>query len=151
MDVYHCIFFQLSKSSQIGMKFLSQKVAELDVTPVQATVLGLLCEEDRITSGELGKRIELDSATVTGILDRLAAAGLVERKGNPGDRRAIHIHLTPNGKKKGEDAIAAILDANRQFLHAFSLPEKRDLMHLLRKVRSENGKERVKKDSAKSE
>ncbi len=151
MDVYHCIFFQLSKASQIGMKFLSQKVAELEITPVQATVLGLLCEEDRITSGELGKRIELDSATLTGILDRLEAAGLVERKGNPSDRRAIHICLTPQGKERGRDAVAAILDANRQFLKAFSLSEKKDLMHLLRRVRNENGKDRVKRNISASE
>ncbi len=150
MDVNHCIFFQLSKASQLAIRFLSQRVAELNITPVQAMVLGFLHDRDRIASGELGKKTDLDSATLTGILDRLAAAGLIERRGNPADRRAIQIHLTPSGRKKGEEAVAAILEANQEFLQAFSLPEKRDLMHLLRKVRAGTGKDRAQKDSAKS-
>ena len=94
MKLDYCIFFQLAKANQIGSRFLGQKVAELNITPVQALVLGFLRDEDRITSSELGKRTELDSATLTGIIDRLEAAELIERRGNPADRRSIHVHLT---------------------------------------------------------
>lgn len=86
-----CIFFQFAKAYQLSSKFLTQKVAELNLTSVQAMVLGFLTEEDQISSSELGKRTELDSATLTGILDRLEAAGFLERRSNPDDRRSIHI------------------------------------------------------------
>ena len=78
-----CIFFELSKAYQLGNRFLRQKVSELNLTSVQTMVLGFLDEEDQITSSELGKRAELDSATLTGILDRLETAGFIETQGQP--------------------------------------------------------------------
>ena len=111
-----CIFFQFAKANQLAGRFLGQKVAPLNITPVQAMVLGFLHEEDRITSSELGKRTELDSATLTGILDRLETAGLIERLGNPDDRRSIQIHLTGKGKNVGAEAARLIALANREFL-----------------------------------
>ena len=101
MKLDYCIFFQLAKANQIGSRFLGQKVAKLNITPVQALVLGFLRDEDRITSSELGKRTELDSATLTGIIDRLEAAELIERRGNPADRRSIQVHLTERGRFLG--------------------------------------------------
>jgi DNA-binding MarR family transcriptional regulator len=70
-------------------------------------ILRFLDEEDQITSSKLGKRAELDSATLTGILDCLEAAEFIERKGNPGDRRSIHIHLTQKGKAMCREAARA--------------------------------------------
>lgn len=137
MDVNHCIFFQLSKASQLAIRFLSQRVAELNITPVQAMVLGFLHDRDRIASGELGKKTDLDSATLTGILDRLAAAGLIERRGNPADRRAIQIHLTEKGKKTGRDVVRMIEEANLDFLKGLSAPEKQELMRLIGKIRNQ--------------
>lgn len=136
MNVNHCIFFQLAKASQLSTRFLSQKVAGLNVTSVQAMVIGFLHDGDRITSGELGKKSDLDSATLTGILDRLEAAGLIARKGDPNDRRAIQIHLTEKGRKTAEEATRMIEKANLEFLTPFSRSEKDELMRLMMKIRS---------------
>jgi len=112
MQEIDCIFFQLAKANQLASKFLSQKVSELNLTPVQALVLGFLHQEDQITSAELGKKTGLDSATLTGILDRLEAADCIERKNNPEDRRSIRIHLTPKGNELSRKAIEVIVGAN---------------------------------------
>jgi len=61
-------------------RFLTQKVSELNLTLVQAMVLGFLNYEDQITSGELGKRTELRQCDTDGIFNRLEAAGFIERK-----------------------------------------------------------------------
>ncbi|MBI5583806.1 MAG: MarR family transcriptional regulator [Deltaproteobacteria bacterium] len=132
-----CIFFQMAKANQTGIKFLNQKILSLGVTPVQAMVLTFLAEEDRITAGELGKKIELDSATLTGLLDRLEAARLIERQGNPDDRRSIKIHLTSQGRKTGLEAGRLIAEANREFLAAFTEAEKRSLIDLIKKMRAQ--------------
>lgn len=116
-------------------RFLSQKVAALNITAVQAMVLGFLDEEDRITSGELGKRTELDSATLTGILDRLEAAGFVERHDNPDDRRSVCIHLTEQGKIMSKAAAKTITDANQEFLAVLTNEERRDLRDIINKLR----------------
>jgi len=135
MQETDCIFFQLAKASQLASRFLAQKVAELNLTPVQALVLGFLHQEDQITSSELGRKTELDSATLTGILDRMEAAGFIERKNNPDDRRSIHIHLTPRGNVLSKEAIQVIATANIEFLQALTKEQKRDLFGIIKKLR----------------
>ncbi|MDD4242193.1 MAG: MarR family transcriptional regulator [Smithellaceae bacterium] len=136
MQEMDCIFFQLAKAYQLGNRFLSQKVSELNLTPVQAMILGFLADEDQITSSELGRKAELDSATLTGILDRLEAAGYLERRGNPDDRRSILIHLTKQGKGMAREAVRIILEANQSFLQVLTDEQKRnlhDIIHILRR------------------
>lgn len=135
MQEKDCIFFQFAKAYQLSSRFLTQKVSELNLTSVQAMVLGFLTEEDQITSSELGKRTELDSATLTGILDRLEAAGYLERKSNPDDRRSIHIHLTPKGKALGKDATRVLMEANAEFLQVLTEEQKCELRSLIQTLR----------------
>ena len=135
MQEKDCIFFQFAKAYQLSSRFLTQKVSELNLTAVQAMVLGFLTEEDQITSSELGKRTELDSATLTGILDRLEAAGYLERKSNPDDRRSIHIHLTAKGKVLGREATRVLTDANEEFLQVLTDKQKQELRHLISTLR----------------
>ncbi len=130
-----CIFFQFAKTYQLSSRFLSQKVSELGLTSVQAMILGFLDQEDQITSSELGKKVEFDSATLTGILDRLEAAGFIERKGNPDDRRAICIHLTKKGKAMAGEATRVIADANKEFLRVLTEEQKRDLHGIIQTLR----------------
>jgi DNA-binding MarR family transcriptional regulator len=134
----HCIFFLLAKASQGGTKFLTQRVSRLGITPVQAMVIGFLSEEDQIMAGELGKKIELDSATLTGILDRLETSKLIERKGNPYDRRSIKIHLTEQGKTVGLKARTLLEEANKEFLSAFTEAEQKELRSLITKLRDQS-------------
>jgi len=86
-------------------------------------------------AGELGKKVELDSATLTGILDRLETAQLIERKGNPDDRRSVKIQLTKLGKETGLEAKRLIEEANQEFLADFAEDEKRELRGLISKLR----------------
>lgn len=135
MKADNCIFFQLAKASQTGTKFLYAKVSGLNITPVQAMIIGFLAEEDQVTAGELGKKVELDSATLTGILDRLEGAKLIERKGNPNDRRSVRIHLTSQGWEIGGAAAKLIEEANQEFLGSFTENEKQTLRSLVKKLR----------------
>jgi len=135
-----CIFFMLNKANQLGIRFLAQKVAELNITPVQALILGFLNDEDEISSRELGRRTELDSATMTGIIDRLEAAELIERRGNPADRRSIKVHLTEQGRALAGEAVRVITEANQKFLGVLSQNEQGELRNLIRKLRDQTGR-----------
>jgi DNA-binding MarR family transcriptional regulator len=57
----------------------------------------VLWEHDGQSGAELGSRLQLDSATVTGVLDRLAQAGLIERHADVTDRRINRVVLTTRG------------------------------------------------------
>jgi DNA-binding MarR family transcriptional regulator len=135
MQKTDCIFFQFAKAYQLSSRFLTSKVSQLNLTAVQAMVLGFLTEEDQITSSELGKRTELDSATLTGILDRLEAAGYLERKSNPDDRRSIHIHLTSKGKALGLKASQLLTRANQEFLQVLTDKQKKELREIIQTLR----------------
>ncbi len=140
MKAQDCIFFQLAKASQTGVKFWSQIVASFGVTAVQAMVLGFLHEADQISSRELGERTQLDSATLTGVLDRLESGGLIERTPNPADRRAIRVVLTTKGKATTLEMRTVMEEANAEFLHDLSDQERQTLRELLGKIRSAHHK-----------
>jgi MarR family transcriptional regulator, organic hydroperoxide resistance regulator len=135
MRAEDCIFFQLAKAAQTGSRFWSQKVAALNLTATQAMVLRFLFDRDEVNSSELGSRTELDSATLTGILDRLKAAGIIERRPNPTDRRAIHIHLTEKGRRAAKEIFRLVGVANTEFLGGLNPSEEKELRRLLDKVR----------------
>jgi DNA-binding MarR family transcriptional regulator len=76
----------------------------------------------------------LDSATLTGILDRLEKAGLVERKTHPEDRRALSVCLTIQGRQLTENLIALAETANQDFLEPLTSEEQVILRLLMRKL-----------------
>jgi len=135
MKPEECIFFNLTKAAQAGTKFWAEKVSRYGVTAVQAMAINFLYENDRVTSSNLGKATGLDSATLTGILDRLEDAGLVERAQHPGDRRAIQVCLTAKGREVAAGTHALIEEANKEFLSGLSAGERDELKRLLKKVR----------------
>ena len=134
MKIEDCIFYQLSKANQAGARFLSEKLAPFGVTAVQGVVLNFLLDADEVTSRQLGQRTKLDSATLTGILDRLEATELVERRAHPVDRRAILVCLTKRGKKVAAHVHATILRANRELMAGFEAEEEKALRRMLQRL-----------------
>ncbi len=131
-----CIFFDLAKADQVATRFWAGRIAPLGVTPVQGLVLNVLHDHDRITSADLARRVMLDSATVTGIVDRLERSGVVAREKHPDDRRALLICLTPTGRELASQLYACMQEANRAFLaDRLSAAERLLLKNLLRRVR----------------
>lgn len=129
-----CIFFQLAKANQAGSRLWQHRVSAHGVTAVQAMVLVFLTDQDEISSGSLGERVQLDSATLTGIIDRLSNAGLVERRNHPNDRRAILICLTDHGKRVGKTIQGLVKETNRAFLSNLTDEEEMIFRTLLRKI-----------------
>ena len=74
-------------------------VAELDLAPVQAKALHELNVEPPISMRELAARLRSDPSNVTGLIDRLEARGLVERRPDSNDRRIKGLALTAAGAR----------------------------------------------------
>jgi len=73
----------------------------IGLTLPQAAVMWTLgAYGGRATMSEIAHLTYQSGATVTGIVDRLAEAGLVERERDPEDRRVIYVHTTPTGVAK---------------------------------------------------
>jgi DNA-binding MarR family transcriptional regulator len=130
-----CIFFQLAKADQSGAHFCQGKVGPLGLTAVQAMVLNTLSDDDGVPAGRLGERIQLTSATLTGIIDRLENLGFAERRASTKDRRAVLVCLTEKGREVVGEIEPLLADANREFLAALTAAEQKQLRGLLQKLR----------------
>lgn len=103
-----CISFLVGKAAQQVARRARDKLAPHGVTPVQYAVLRVLWEGDGRSGAELGARLALDSATITGLVDRLEAAGLLARGGDEADRRVHRVFLAERGRALREPLDAAM-------------------------------------------
>jgi MarR family transcriptional regulator, organic hydroperoxide resistance regulator len=108
-----CISFLLGKAQQRVTRRAKELLAEHDVTPVQYAALCVLWEKDAQTAAELGARLVIDSATMTGVIDRLERSDLIRRQADVSDRRVYHLYVTDRGR-----ALQAPLDAAMEKLNA---------------------------------
>jgi DNA-binding MarR family transcriptional regulator len=86
-------------------------VAELDLAPMQAKALHELNVEPPISMRALAARLKSDPSNVTGLIDRLEARGLVERRPDPHDRRIKGLALTSAGARMRERLFARLYAA----------------------------------------
>jgi DNA-binding MarR family transcriptional regulator len=111
--VEDCISFLLGKAGQQIARRTRERLSAYEVTPVQYAILKVLWDRDGQSGAELGTRLVIDSATTTGVIDRLEASGFVERRADDQDRRVQRLFLTKRGR-----TLQAPLDAAMDQLNA---------------------------------
>lgn len=79
-------------------RFYKPRLEALDLTYPQYLALLVLWERDDITVKALGERLFLDSGTITPLIKRLEARGLVNRRRDEDDERQVRITLTAEGR-----------------------------------------------------
>ncbi|HEY1377584.1 MAG TPA: MarR family transcriptional regulator [Gemmataceae bacterium] len=100
----------------------------------QFEVLAHLHFDGAITQNELAQRLLVTKGNVCGLLDRMGAAGLVERKADPEDRRANRLVLTPRGTALLTDALPPHLALIRETMGQLSAEELQTLHGLLARL-----------------
>jgi DNA-binding MarR family transcriptional regulator len=85
-------------------------IAEFDLSPPQAKALRFLAATGPAPMREVAASLHCDASNVTGIIDRLEARGLVERRSGPGDRRVKTLVLTDAGRELSARLWARVLD-----------------------------------------
>lgn len=96
--------FALYSTSLAMSKVYKPLLDQLGITYPQYLVMLVLWESDGLTVSEIGERLYLDSGTLTPLLKRLEAAGLVQRLRDTEDERRILIRLTADGRKLKQKA-----------------------------------------------
>ena len=81
------------------------------LTPSKLRGLELLAQHDGLRVGELADRVGVDDTTATRLVDRLEELGLAERQSEEGDRRAIVVALTAEGR----ELVAGVSAQREQF------------------------------------
>lgn len=134
LDAQLC--FPLYAASNLLTRLYRPLLDELGLTYPQYLVMLVLWEQAPASVGELSQKLYLDSGTLTPLLKRLEAAGLVRRQRSAEDERRVEVSLTKKGqalKKQAQDIPGAMgcrigLGAE-EFVSLRS--ELRGLMHLL--------------------
>jgi DNA-binding MarR family transcriptional regulator len=132
LDDYLC--FAIHSTAQAIGRANKEHFAKVGLTYPQFLVMLVLWAEDDQTVSQIGERVFLESSTLTPLLKRLEAAGLVRRSRDPLDERQVRICLTEQGQALRHKATAYKPDwMERTFGHA---PEElRDLKQQIAALR----------------
>jgi DNA-binding MarR family transcriptional regulator len=115
-------------------RHFSDTFSDVDLTQKQVSVLWLVDDHPDIAQADLGRRLQIDRATIMAIVNRLQARGLMERGKSKTDGRRQTLHLTPAGHEALVTAREAIL-AHEQWLKGrFTQREIDTLFALLKRI-----------------
>jgi DNA-binding MarR family transcriptional regulator len=130
-----CIVFNLAKAYQTAHGALASLLRPHGLTPIQALVLEAAAEEEGLSAGEIGRRLVLDGATLSGVLDRLAEGGWLVRRHDDADRRVFRIELTDSAREFRPTLLELRGAANDDVLEGLTAEERVLLKRLLRDLR----------------
>jgi len=123
------------RQAQLALhRTIDVRMAELDLTALQWVPLLMLAHQKGQTAAELSRCLGVDTSSMTRMLDRLEAKGLLVRKRSVEDRRVIFLELTDEGRLlSGHIPFVMAASLNRH-LRGFSKSELEELKRLLRKL-----------------
>jgi DNA-binding MarR family transcriptional regulator len=128
--------FEVAKTAHALRRAFDRRAAALGVTRAQWRVLAWLGHEDGPRQVALAEALDVEPITLCRMIDRLAEAGLVERRPDEEDRRAWRIHLTPAAVPVIDhlrDLAATFLD---EALNGVSAAEQARVRDILGRVRA---------------
>jgi DNA-binding MarR family transcriptional regulator len=109
---------------------------EREMTMPRFDLLANLCRSDGQTLASLSRSMLVTAGNITGLVDRAARDGLVERRADPGDRRAWRVHVTPKGQRAFREAERRHGAKVAKLFAGLTRGEMLALIHLLDKVRT---------------
>lgn len=121
------VCFALAVASRRVIALYRPVLDPMGLTHPQYLVMLALWEEEPLTVAELGRRLSLEPATLSPLLKRLEATGLLTRGRDPEDERSLAVRLTPSGaalRARATQVPAAILE--RLGMEVRELEELRD-------------------------
>jgi len=109
---------------------------EREMTMPRFDLLSNLVKSDGQTLAALSRSMLVTAGNLTGLVDRAARDGMVERRADPGDRRAWRVHVTQKGQRAFREAERRHAARVKKIFAGLSRNEISTLIHLLDKVRS---------------
>lgn len=111
--------FALYSTSLLMTKVYKPLLRELGLTYPQYLAMLVLWEKDGLTMGQISKRLLTDPGSLTPLLKRLEAEGLLKRVRRPSDERVVELRLTKVGQRlrdKARSVPGCVLNASDQSL-----------------------------------
>lgn len=108
---------------------------EYNISEPKFSVLLLLSnEKNGMALSDIGERLLVSRANITGLIDRMEKEELVEKRGNPLDKRSIKAHLTKKGRELFEEIRSPHMEFSEKMTAGLDEDEKEELNRLLEKI-----------------
>ena len=129
-------FLHLLRTGDAVFAAESAFLAEHEISQGRFTVLMLLnrCSDEPSTPAELAEEAGVTRGTMTGLVDTLEKDGLVTRKGDEQDRRAVLVQLTAAGRKLMSKMLPGYFAAVTEIMQPLNDTERKQLVRLLQKI-----------------
>ena len=102
----------------------------------QMVLLRVLVQKGRATPKELAEALSVTTGNITGLVDKLEAAGLVTRARSAEDRRVVHIELTAKARQRFTKVQRAAVDMLSEAFDGWTQPQITQLQDLLERLSS---------------
>lgn len=133
-DLNDCINYLLTQAGLTVSQHFQESLVPYGLTPVQCGILNCLYKQDGLGIKVLCESMSINSSTMTGIIDRMEDAGLVERRPDPVDRRALVVYLTEKGWSFEAITEKMIIETNEFALRGFSQAKISALKEMLKDI-----------------
>ncbi|GLS45523.1 hypothetical protein GCM10007884_35140 [Methylobacterium brachythecii] len=100
------VWFRFIRLNRRVTAAVASELRALGLSIPQFDVLSTLTEQEGLTQQDLASRLYVTKGNVSGLIDRLVEAGLVERRAIVGDRRSHALHLTSEGANLARQGLA---------------------------------------------
>lgn len=128
------VSYRLSHVAKLHRARAASLLAGIGLYPGQETILKALVDEDGRTMGELAAALSVRPPTVTKMVSRLGAQGLVERRASEGDARLGRVYLTEDGRQRASEIDQVWKQLEKHSLAGLDTKERKRLRKLLRHV-----------------
>lgn len=130
----HLVGYAASRASIELKKTFARHLGPLDLRAVEFSILVLVASNGEVNQKQLGDALDVSAPNMAVTLDRMVERGWVERVRSTRDRRAMNIHLTPNGRDLVQRAEKIARTMENTSLRMLSAAERALLIELLMKV-----------------
>lgn len=100
------VWFRFVRLNRRVTTAVAGELRQIGLSIPQFDLLSTLTEQEGATQQDLAERLYVTKGNVSGLVDRLVEAGLVERRQAPGDRRSHALHLTAAGRATAARGLA---------------------------------------------
>jgi DNA-binding MarR family transcriptional regulator len=119
----HRLVFLLNVAQRRLQRWMAARTQNSGVTAAQSGLLFILGQRDGVLMGEAGAALDLGPPGISGLVDRMTAANLIERRADPDDGRAWRLWLTPAGRVAMAQSKAGLVEVNARLTEGFTEAE----------------------------
>lgn len=134
MKLEECINYLLTGAQHKVFQKMKNELKIYDLTPIQYGTLKCIWEKELTNPKEIAVQLGIENSTISGVLERMEAKGLILREIDPADRRFIKVTLSEQAKKLEKPVNETVEKVNEAVFQEFSEDEVQEFKAYLRRV-----------------